>query len=86
MPEISCFFGLIIAMYFNDHALPYFHVRYGGQQAVIGIENLALIERKLSPRVFGMVIEWATIHQDELRENWRRVEQKESLQAIEPLE
>ena len=29
MPEISRFFGMVIAMYYNDHAPPHFHVRYG---------------------------------------------------------
>jgi hypothetical protein len=31
MPAISRFFGIIVAMYYNDHAPPHFHVRYGGQ-------------------------------------------------------
>jgi hypothetical protein len=40
MPEISRFFGIIIAMFYNDHPPPHFHVRYGGQRAVIAIEDL----------------------------------------------
>ena len=40
VPEISRFFGIIIAMYYNDHAPPHFHVRYGGERALIGIETL----------------------------------------------
>jgi len=40
MPEISRFFGIIIAMNYNDHAPPHFHVRYGGQKALIGIVKL----------------------------------------------
>ena len=38
MPEISRFFGMVMAMYYNDHAPPHFHVRYGKQKAVIGID------------------------------------------------
>jgi hypothetical protein len=37
MPEISRFYGLVILNY-NDHNPPHFHVRYGSQRAVIGIE------------------------------------------------
>ncbi len=29
MPELSRFFGIIIAMFWEDHNPPHFHVRYG---------------------------------------------------------
>jgi hypothetical protein len=32
MPEISRFFGKIIAMYYNDHGPAHYHVRYGQQK------------------------------------------------------
>ena len=35
MPEICRFLGMIIAMYYDDHAPPHFHVRYGSQKATI---------------------------------------------------
>ena len=35
MPEISRFLGIIITMYYNDHPLPHFHVRYNQQKAII---------------------------------------------------
>jgi len=40
MPEISRFFGMIIAMFYDDHAPPHFHVRYGGQRAIVAIDTL----------------------------------------------
>jgi hypothetical protein len=40
MPEISRFFGIIITMHYNDHPPPHFHVRYGGQKAIIGDGSL----------------------------------------------
>jgi hypothetical protein len=40
MPEISRFFGIVIAMFYNDHAPPHFHVRYGSERALIGIERI----------------------------------------------
>jgi hypothetical protein len=27
--EISRFFGIVVAMFYNDHPPPHFHVRYG---------------------------------------------------------
>jgi hypothetical protein len=86
MPEISRFFGIVIQMYYRDHQPPHFHVRYGDQRALIAIEGLSTLRGKLSPRVYGMVIEWASIHQDELRENWDLARRQEPLNRIAPLE
>ena len=86
MPEVSRFFGIIIAMYYDDHPPPHFHVRYGGQRAVIAISTLSLLRGELSPRVFGMVMEWAVLHQTELMENWDLARQHASLKGIAPLE
>jgi hypothetical protein len=86
MPEISRFFGIIIAMFYNDHQPPHFHVRYGGQKAIIAIEALVMLRGKLSPRVFGLVMEWASLHQDELMEDWQLAREQKPLKKIEPLE
>ena len=85
MPEVSRFFGIIIAMYYNDHVPPHFHARYGGERAIIGIESLGLLEGRLSPRVLGLVIEWASAHRSELLEDWRLARAQAPLKPIEPL-
>jgi len=66
MPEISRFLGIVIFMHFNDHNPPHFHAKYGNQKAIIGIEDLSLIEGNLPPRALALVIEWASLHQKEL--------------------
>jgi hypothetical protein len=71
MPEISRFLGIIINMYYNDHTPANFHVRYNQQKAIIDIKNLTILQGQLSPRILGLVIEWAAIHQQELKENWQ---------------
>ena len=86
MPEISRFFGIIIAMYYNDHSPPHFHVRYGHQRALISIDPPALLEGTLTPRVLGMVMEWAALHRDELSANWLLARSLTPLNRIEPLE
>jgi len=85
MPEISRFFGIVIAMFYNDHAPPHFHVRYGGERALIAIETLAVLEGKLSPRALGLVTEWASSHQKELMEDWNLARAQAPLKPIEPL-
>ena len=57
MPEISRFFGIIIAMYFNEHRPSHFHVRYNEHKAEIGIISLSLLAGSLRPRVMELVIE-----------------------------
>jgi hypothetical protein len=86
VPEISRFFGIVVAMYYSDHAPPHFHVRYGGQKALIAIETLSLLRGELSPRVFGMVMEWASLHRTELLQDWELARQQAPLQRIAPLE
>jgi hypothetical protein len=85
MPQISRFFGIIISMYFNDHNPPHFHAQYGEEECLVGIADLTVIEGELPSRALGMVIEWATLHQQELMENWEKAVQLEPLSKILPL-
>jgi hypothetical protein len=86
MPEISRFFGMVIAMYYNDHAPPHFHVRYGRQRAVVGIEPPAILAGRLTPKARVLVLEWADLHQTELLANWELARQQAPLKRIDPLE
>ena len=85
MPEISRFYGIVVQMYFGDHPPPHFHARYAGQKAKIDIEALAVIDGNLPPRALGLVTEWASLHQDELREAFDRVANMQPAGKIEPL-
>ena len=85
MPEISRFFGIIVAMFFDEHSPPHFHARYGGAKASIEISSLRVLEGSLPPRVLGLVIEWASQHQGELLANWERVIDNQQPQRIDPL-
>lgn len=50
MPEISRFFGIIIFMYFDEHNPPHFHVKYNDERAVISINELKMMQGRLSKR------------------------------------
>jgi hypothetical protein len=86
MPELSRFYGIVIQMYFGDHPPPHFHAVYGSSKAVVDIETLALIEGHLPPRARGLVIEWATIHQDELRVAFSKAAALQAPDKIPPLD
>jgi hypothetical protein len=85
MPEISRFYGIVVKMFYNDHAPPHFHAEYGGNVMLVAIETLGVIAGKLPPRATGMVLEWASEHQEELLETWALARQMEPLGKIDPL-
>lgn len=85
MPEISRFFGIVIKMYFDEHNPPHFHAEYGDDEALININTMAVIAGGLPSRALGLVIEWASMHQDELKEEWEKARNMESLGKILPL-
>ena len=85
MPEISRFFGIIISIFYDDHNPPHFHARYGDYDALIKIDDLAVIKGHLPPRALGLVVEWADIHKNELMENWKMAVENKNLFPIEPL-
>jgi len=43
------------------------------------------IELDGEPRALGLVMEWATLHREELEENWQRARNLEPLESIPPL-
>ena len=86
MPQISRFFGIIIAMYYDDHSPPHFHAKYSGSECLIHITDLSVLEGKLPARALGMVIEWASAHQNELLANWELAKALQPLNVIEPLQ
>ena len=55
MPEISRFYGIVIKMYFADHAPPHFHAEYAEYEARIAIGSLAVLSGNLPPRAMGLV-------------------------------
>jgi hypothetical protein len=85
MPTISAFYGLLIRMFFNDHAPPHFHARYGEFEATIDIGTLSVIKGELPQRALDLVQEWAMIHRAELLDNWRLCRENAPPAKIEPL-
>ena len=85
MPELCRFYGIVIRMRYNDHDPPHFHAVYGNEEAQIRIDNLDILNGGLPRRAVRLVIEWASLHQEELREAWERRTRQEPLGAIDPL-
>lgn len=86
MPQIRQFFGTITVMHFNDHAPAHFHATYGEHEAVYMMDTLEIVRGRLPRRAHGVVVEWATPHRTELRDNWEKARQMVPLQKIDPLD
>lgn len=86
MPELSRFFGIVIAMFYDDHVPPHFHAKYGDDRAIVAIDTLALLRGELPPRALGLVMEWAAQHRLELQRTWAAAQRHEKLDPIPPLE
>ena len=85
MPEISRFFGIIIAMFYDDHNPPHFHARYGKDGVAIEITSLRVLEGQIPARALGLVMEWALQHQKELIQDWNLAKNNKPLKKIAPL-
>ena len=86
MPELARFYGIVIRMNFGDHPPPHFHAEYGGSRALFSIEGSTTLRGSMPRRARGLIVEWAALHQDELREAWDRASRLESPGKIPPLD
>ncbi len=70
----------------EKHSTPHFHAYYQGQVGVFGIECVDLLAGELPRRQRRLVEAWAELHQQELMDDWKVLQQGRSPRAIEPLQ
>ncbi|MBK7900421.1 MAG: DUF4160 domain-containing protein [Azonexus sp.] len=80
MPTISQFFGIVIQMFWREHAL------YAEHEAQIDIRTLEVIVGHLPRRALNLTIEWAIEHRQELMEDWNLCQARQQPKKIQPLE
>ena len=85
MPEISRFLGIVVGMFFNEHGPPHFHAVYGEHKITVEIQS-GHVTGEFPTRALRLVLEWASLHEQELVANWKRARRREPLARIEPLE
>ena len=86
MPTISTFFGIIIQMFWREHAPPHFHAVYAEFEAEIDVRTLEVIRGALPRRALALVLEWAALHRDELRQAWEQASHNQEPSKIQPLD
>jgi len=85
VPEVCRFLGIVIGMYYNDHAPPHFHAFYGEFEMTVRLADGA-VEGRFPRRALAHVVEWYTLNRVALQENWERSRLKMPLKSIDPLE
>ena len=64
MPELSRFLGIVICMYYSEHAPPHFHAEYGEFEITVEIHT-GVVTGKLRAALH-LVLEWYSLHKAEL--------------------
>lgn len=85
MPVISRFLGIIIAMYWNDHAPPHFHAKYGEYEITVEIDS-GIVSGTFPKRALRHVMEWYELHKDALLADWELCAKNQNPAPIAPLE
>jgi hypothetical protein len=85
MPTISVFYGIVIQMFWKDHAPPHFHALYAEHEALFDLRDFRVMRGSLPHRAMALVLEWATEHREELMENWNLCSRMQTPKPIEPL-
>lgn len=85
VPTISMFRGIRITMYWADHMPPHFHATYGGEEVIVSIKDVEVLDGTLPNKQLKMLLGWAAMRQDQLMDNWDLAEKKQELFPIEPL-
>lgn len=68
-----------------SHNRPHFHAYYQDFVAVYAIDQIELLAGELPQRQRRLVEAWAELHQQELQEDWKRLQSGQSPYKIEPL-
>ncbi|MBM7024277.1 DUF4160 domain-containing protein [Treponema sp. Marseille-Q4523] len=87
MPVLSMFYGIIIRMQSErggKHHVPHIHVICGDDESVFSFDGEKL-EGTIQNSKMKLVVAWIEIHKEELKANWKLLEEGEPFFKIEPL-
>ena len=87
MPVLSMFYGIIIRMQSEKggkHHVPHIHVICGDDESVFSLDGEKL-EGPIQNSKMKLVAAWIEIHKEELKANWKLLEEGEQPFKIEPL-
>ena len=68
-----------------QHHTPHFHTYYQEATAIFSLDPIELMEGSMPKRQRRLIEAWAELHQDELVDDWARLQSGRRPQPIEPL-
>ena len=87
MPTLSMFYGIIIRMQSEKggkHRVPHIHCLYGDDEIVMSLDG-EVLEGSIPANKLKLIVAWISLHEDELRANWKLLSEGEGYFKIEPL-
>ncbi len=87
MPILSMFYGIIVRMHNEKggkHNKPHIHAIYGDHEIVLTLEGETL-EGDFPKKQYKLLVAWVALHEDELKANWKLLNEGEGYFKIEPL-
>ena len=84
MPTLAIVDGIIMRMYYADHAPPHFHAIRGEHEILVDIVTLAIIGGRCPAAMRRQVLAWAKSRQDGLLECWNHCQRGEKPGRLEP--
>ena len=85
MLKLSKFYGIVIRMLFKKSLAAQFHAIYDGQEVIVGIKPMKIIQGNPPLRIRKILIAWTFEHQQELLRAWQFCSEAKAPQPIEPL-
>jgi hypothetical protein len=85
MPKISRFLGIVICMYYDEHNPPHFHAKYNDYEITVEIKT-GVVTGKFPRRALKAVLDWYSLHKDEIMVDWKLALKDQPLNKITPLE
>ena len=64
MPTISMFRGIKVFINWREHQPPHFHATYGGEEVIVSIKEIEVIDGSIPSKQLKMLLGWAALHQD----------------------
>ncbi len=77
---------IVIYMHWRDHNPAHFHAIYGGEEALVVIDDGTLLAGSLPRTAARLVSEWTQLRRDDLVANWECAQVPDPLLPVDPLQ
>ncbi|MHB8897503.1 MAG: DUF4160 domain-containing protein [Thermoguttaceae bacterium] len=85
MPEISRFLGIHVRVHYRDPGTPHVHAQYGDYEVTLEIDS-GVVSGQFPRRALAALLEWHSLHRDELERAAQQSARQYQVDRIEPLE